>query len=96
MDMRSFGLAQLCCQPALQAEGGQLGGKLDHQYRIGKASQRIGAIDAPGDEQKWQARSQPQQKAEDIGPPALGQRGDIFLAFVSGWRAVQCGCTSRA
>ena len=48
MDMGSLGLAQLGCQPAFEAKGGELCRKFDHQYRIGKASQRIGAIDTTG------------------------------------------------
>jgi hypothetical protein len=56
-----------------------LRGKFHHQHGIGKAAQDIRTINAPRNKQERQARSQPQQKAEDIGAPALGQRSDVAL-----------------
>ena len=79
MIMRPFGLAERACQPALQPQRGKLRDEFHHQHRIGEAAQRFGTIDAPGDEQEGQPRREPQQEAEDIGPAALGQGGDIIL-----------------
>ena len=93
--MGSFGLAQLGCQAALEAKCGKLRRKFHDQYRIGKAPQRIGAVNAAGDEQKRQPRSQPQQEAENIGAPAFGQCCNIFLALVCGRIGIQGCCTSR-
>ena len=105
MDMGSLGLAQLGCQPAFEAKGGELCRKFDHQYRIGKAPERIGAIDTTGDEQKRQTRGEAQQKTEYIGPSAFRQRSNIVLALVSGrfaidWRCQPClmiqDCSNRS
>ena len=96
MDMRPFGFAQLGRQPTFEAKRGELRGKLDHQYRIGKAPKRFRAVNASSDEQERQSGSQPQQESENIGPPALGQRRNIFLALVRCQRGIQGCCTSRA
>ena len=96
MHMRPFGFAELRRQSAFEPERGKLRSKFDNQYRIGKPAQRIRAIDTSGDEQKRQTRSQPQQEPEDIGPPALGQRCNIFLVLVLVRPRIRGCSTSRA
>jgi len=44
---------------ALQSERGKLGRELDDQYRISETAECLCAVDSAGDEQKRQARSQP-------------------------------------
>ena len=78
--MRLIRRRKLLSEPALKAERRELSRKFDNEDRIGKPPERLRALDAPGDEQKWQSRREPQQKAEEIGPPALGERSDVLTA----------------
>ena len=58
---------------AFQAQRGQHRHQFNHHGGIGKAAQRFGAIQAPGNEQEGKARRQPQHITEETGAPALGQ-----------------------
>ena len=72
-------IGQSLGEPALLPQRAELPGQLDNHQRIGKAAERIGAIEPPGDQQKRQSRGQPKQEADEVGPPALGQRSDILM-----------------
>ena len=70
---------QLFGQPAPQPHGGELRGKFDDQYGIGKTPEQLRPVHAPGDEQERQTRGKAQHETRDIGPPALGKRCDVTL-----------------
>ena len=70
---------QLLGKPALLAERGELRRKFDRDGGGGEAAEILGAIEPPGDEQERDARGKAQKETEEIGPSALGQRGDVLL-----------------
>ena len=72
-------IGQSLGEPAFLPQCAKLPGQLDNHQRIGKAAERVGAIEPPGDQQKRQSRGKAQQEADEIGPPALGQRSDILM-----------------
>ena len=78
-DVRLVGGRELLGEAALQPQGGELGGELDDDDRISEAAEQLRPVEAPGDEQEGQPRGEPQQEAEEIGPPALGQSGDVLV-----------------
>ena len=75
--MRLVGVRELLRQPALQPERRKLRGELDDQDRISEAAERRGSVHSPGDEQERQPRRQPKNEAEEVDPPAAGERGKI-------------------
>ena len=77
--MGPIGRGKCLRQPPLETKRGKQRRQFDHHDRKREPADRIGAIEAPGDEQEGQPRSQPQRKAEDIGPPALGERVQIVI-----------------
>ena len=76
-DMGLVGGRKLLGEAALQPHRGELGGELDDDHRISEAAEQLRPVEAAGDEQEGQARGEPQHEAEEVGPPALRQRGDV-------------------
>ena len=60
------------------------GGELHHDHRISEAAEQIRAVEAAGDEQEGDARDQPDDEAEEIGPAALRQRR-AHVFGLAGW-----------
>ena len=89
-DMRLVGMRELLRETALQPKGRKLRGELDDQHRISKAAERLGAVDAAGDEQERQARGQPDAEAEEVDPSAAGQRREIGGRCRAVRRRAQC------
>ena len=77
--MRLVGGRQLLGEAALQAQRRELRGELDDDHRISEAAEQLRPVEAAGDEQEGQARGEPEQEAEEVGPPALGERGDVLV-----------------
>ena len=67
-------------EPALEPERRQQREQLDRHQRRGEPPERLGAIEPAGDEQKRDARGEPQEEAEEVGASALGERGDVVAA----------------
>ena len=90
-DMRLVGGRELLGEAALQPHRRELRAQLHDDHREGEAPEQLRPVIAPGDEQEGQPRDEPQQEAEEIGPAALGQRGDVVAAAVGGGGGVgQC------
>ena len=79
MGMGLVGGRELLGEAALEAHGRELGGELDHDHRISEAAEQLRPVKMAGDEQEGDARDQPDDEAEEVGPPALGEGGDIVV-----------------
>jgi hypothetical protein len=79
MTMIGARLAELFGEAALEPERRKLRDQLDHEHGKGEAADRFGAIPAPGEIEKGQARDEAQDEAEEIGAAALGERGGVSI-----------------
>ena len=73
------GFIQTLRQAPRLPQRGQQAGEFDHHQRRGQPSHRAGTIQPAGNEQKRHAGDQTDQKTQDIGTSAFGQRGNIAV-----------------
>ena len=93
--MRSLlAIGQSLCEPALFAHRTHQCDEFDHDESRCKAAQRLGAVEAAGDEQERQARQQAQQEADEILPSALGDGGQVFVISSGSHPASPCSALS--
>src|SRR5690606_24678910 len=55
----------------------------------GEAAERIGAVEAAGDEQERQASREPKQEADEVGAPSASESREVASRPLAGRRGVQ-------